>query len=131
MSVVTLQRWSLAPQLERSDSIVVLLCEAPNELHPKIIANPRVAAVGIPMPTRAERAAVIRHVNPALDDDWVDKLADVTAGLKSVQIKSILQPAADEQDDAGARQAFRRQGRGLRRGAERLRGGRRFAAHPR
>src|SRR5688572_30331692 len=55
MSVVTLQRWSLAPQLEASDNIVLLLSEVPSELNPKIVANPRVAAVKVPMPTLEER----------------------------------------------------------------------------
>ncbi len=106
MSVVMLQRWSLAPQMEASDNIVILVAETANELHPKIVANPRVAAVRIPMPTIDERRAVIRKVNPQLDPQFVDRLADITAGLKSVQIKSILQPQAPGDDDPDARYRF-------------------------
>ncbi len=93
LAVVTLQRWSLAPQLEASDSIVVLITEVPSELHQKIVSNPRVAAVRVPMPTQDERRAVIRAVNPGLDVAWTNRLADVTAGLKSIQLQSLLQPA--------------------------------------
>jgi AAA+ superfamily predicted ATPase len=106
LSVVMLQRWSLAPQLEASDNIVILMAEIAGELHPKIVANPRVAAVKIPMPAIDDRKAVIRKVNPALDPASVDRLATITAGLKSIQIKSILQPAAPGDDDPEARYRF-------------------------
>jgi AAA+ superfamily predicted ATPase len=106
LSNVMLQRWSLAPQLEASDNIVILLCEVASELHPKIVANPRVAAVKIPMPSFEERREVIRKVNPALEATWVERLADITAGLKSIQIKGILQPPPPGAEDAEARLRF-------------------------
>ena len=106
LSVVMLQRWSLAPQLEASDNIVILIAEVAGELHPKIVANPRVSAVKIPMPAVDERKAVIRKVNPALDPAWVERLATITAGLKSIQIKSILQPQTAGDDDPEARYRF-------------------------
>lgn len=107
LAVVMLQRWSLAPQLEASDNIVILISEVAGDLNPKIVSNPRVAAVKIPMPSLDERAAIIRHVNPALEPAWVNRLADITAGLKSIQIKSILQPHPnDSNDDADTRYRF-------------------------
>lgn len=106
LSVVMLQRWSLAPQLETSDNIVILMAEIAGELHPKIVANPRVAAVKVPMPAIDERKAVIRKVNPALEPAFIERLAAITAGLKSIQIKSILQPAAPGDDDPEARYRF-------------------------
>jgi transitional endoplasmic reticulum ATPase len=107
LSVVMLQRWSLAPQLEASDNIVILISEIAGDLSPKIVANPRVSAVKIPMPSVDERRAVIKHVNPALEPAWVDRLADITAGLKSIQIKSILQPQTGaSEDDAESRYKF-------------------------
>ena len=109
LSVVTLQRWSLAPQLEASDNIVIAMTEMPSELNPKIVANPRVAAVKIPMPSLDERRAIIKNVNPAIDDTWVERLAAITAGLKSVQIKSILQPHDSGDDDPEARLRYIKQ----------------------
>ncbi|MDB4955419.1 MAG: ATPase central domain protein [Myxococcales bacterium] len=106
LAVVMLQRWSLAPQMEASDNIVILMTEVPGELHPKIVTNPRVSAVKVPMPSVDERRAVIKKVNPALDPAWVDRLADITAGLKSIQIKAILQPGTPGDDDADARYRF-------------------------
>jgi transitional endoplasmic reticulum ATPase len=106
LSVVMLQRWSLAPQLEASDNIVILMAEIAGELHPKIVANPRVAAVKIPMPAIDDRKGVIRKVNPALEPAVVERLATITAGLKSIQLKSILQPAPPGDDDPEARYRF-------------------------
>ena len=103
LSLVTLQRWSLAPQLEGSDNIVLLLCEVPSELNPKIVANPRVAAVQVPMPTIDERRAAIKFINPALEADWVERLADITAGLKIVQVVGILRPPPAAAEDEEAR----------------------------
>src|SRR5215470_4654351 len=107
ISVVTLQRWSISPQLEATDNIVILLAEVASELSPKIVANPRVAAVRIPMPTLEERRAVIKHVaGPNLDAAWGDRLADISAGLKAVQIKGILQPTPPGDDDREGRYKF-------------------------
>src|SRR5262249_42061974 len=62
-------------------------------------SNPRVATVRIPMPDKGERAAVIRFLDPALEDKDVERLAEVTAGLKTIQIKAILAPAEDDTAD--------------------------------
>lgn len=104
-AVVTLQRWSLASEIERRDNVILLVTESVTELNPKIVANPRVAVVQIPMPGREERRAVICKVNPDLEDAWVDRFADVTAGLKSIQIKSILQPPPEDGDEQEAPQS--------------------------
>src|SRR5262249_10658764 len=79
---VTLHRWSLLRALETADSIVLLTLENLSELHPKLVSNPRVATVRVPMPDKGERAAVIRFLDPALPDEDVERLAEVTAGLK-------------------------------------------------
>src|SRR5947209_16420956 len=92
---VTLHRWSLLRALESADSIVLLTLENLSELHPKLVSNPRVATVRVPMPDKGERAAVIAHLDPALPAEDVDRLAEVTAGLKSIQIKAILAPSED------------------------------------
>jgi SpoVK/Ycf46/Vps4 family AAA+-type ATPase len=105
---VTLHRWSLLRQLEDADSIVVLTLENLSELHPKLVSNPRVATVRVPMPDKAERAAVIRHLDSSLPDADVERLAEVTAGLKSIQIKAILAPTEEDPgaDDKEERKKF-------------------------
>ena len=97
-AVVTLQRWSLARELEANDNVVVISTEIAGELHPKIMANPRVAAVRVPLPSKEERVAVIKMLQPSLEPEWLDRLAEGTAGLKAVQLRAILAapPAAAE-----------------------------------
>jgi AAA+ superfamily predicted ATPase len=90
---VTLHRWSLLRALEKADSIVLLTLENLSELHPKLVSNPRVATVRMPMPGKEERAALIRLVDPDQAAADVERLAEITAGLKLIQIKAILQPS--------------------------------------
>jgi len=106
LAAVTLQRWSMAPELEASDNVVILLTDAPAELHHKIMSNPRVAAVKVPMPEREVRRQVIEWGNRELDREWCDRLADLTAGLKVVQISSILQAPPASAEDAESRARY-------------------------
>jgi AAA+ superfamily predicted ATPase len=103
---VTLHRWSLLRALEQSDSIVILTLENLSELHPKIVSNPRVATVRVPMPTKDERMALLRFLDPDLGADDVDRLAEVTAGLKSIQVKAILAPPDVNADDVEDRKRY-------------------------
>ncbi len=103
LATVSLQRWSMAPELEASDNVVILLTDAPAELHAKIMSNPRVAAVKVPMPDRELRREAIAFCNRDLDRDWTEKLADLTAGLKVVQISAILRPPPASAEDAETR----------------------------
>ncbi len=98
-AVVTLHRWSLLRTLERSDSVIVLVVENLSDLHPKVVSNPRVATVRVPMPNKEERELVVRFADPSLAAADVERLAEITAGLKSIQLTSILTPAESGDDD--------------------------------
>jgi SpoVK/Ycf46/Vps4 family AAA+-type ATPase len=91
-AVVTLHRWSMSPEIEASDSVVVLLAENLSELHPKLVSNPKIATVRVPMPDEDERRRVIALCQPGADAPYLARLASVTAGLRAVQIQAILQP---------------------------------------
>src|SRR5262245_48271351 len=91
-AVVTLHRWSFLPEIERSDNVVVLVAENLTELAPKIVSNPKVAVVEIPMPDLETRKEAARHADARLTAKEVDRYAEVTAGLKSIQILTILTP---------------------------------------
>jgi transitional endoplasmic reticulum ATPase len=95
-SVVTLHRWSFSPALERADSVVLIITENVSELSPKLVSNPTTAILKVPMPELGERREAIRATLPNLDPTWIDRLAELTAGLKIVQIKALL--AADSVD---------------------------------
>ncbi|MGH8519708.1 MAG: ATP-binding protein, partial [Panacagrimonas sp.] len=90
VNVVRLHRWSLSESLAEKDSVVFLLSESLAEVHPKLVSNPRVAAVEIPLPDRDGRAAVIRHSDKGIDDKQLARLAGHTSGLRAVQIAQFL-----------------------------------------
>jgi len=100
-SVVTLHRWSFSPAIERADSVIVLVTENLSELNAKLVSNPTTAIIKIPMPDQAERRQAILATVPKIDPAWLDQLAEVTAGLKIVQIKGLL--SAETARGAGER----------------------------
>ena len=92
INVVRLHRWSLSPAIVGRDNVIFLLSESLAELHPKLVANPRVAAIEIPMPDAEERAAAIRHSDPGIEAQVVERLAGHTSGLRVMQIVQLLTP---------------------------------------
>lgn len=97
-AIVTLHRWSSLPEIERGDNVVLLIAENLAELAPKLISNPKVAVVEVPMPDHATRREAARLADQRLTDKDCERYAGMTAGLKAIQIASILapQPAAEE-----------------------------------
>jgi len=92
IAAIRLHRWSLSSELASKDNVVFLLAESLPELNARLVANPRVAAVEVPLPDRADRAIVIRHVDPGIDAAHVERLAEHGAGLRAVQIAQLLTP---------------------------------------
>src|SRR5918992_4271032 len=54
-AIVTLHRWSALPEIERGDNVVLVISENLTELAPKLISNPKVAVVEVPMPDHTAR----------------------------------------------------------------------------
>ncbi len=92
IATIRLHRWSLSTQLANKDNVVFLLVESLPELNPRLVSNPRIGAVEVPLPDRAERAAVIRHVDASIDAAHVERLAEHSAGLRAVQLAQLLTP---------------------------------------
>ncbi len=105
-AVVTLHRWSFLPEIEKGDNVVLLVTENLAELSPKLVSNPRIAVVDIPMPDRDTRRAVARIADGKLSEGDADRYAELTAGLKAVQIAAILAPPPAAEEDRAAREAF-------------------------
>jgi SpoVK/Ycf46/Vps4 family AAA+-type ATPase len=101
-SVITLHRWSMSPIIEASDNLVLLVTENLTELNPKLVSNPKCATLRVPLPDESTRAAIIEKVAPKLDAAFRARLAEVTAGLKAVQIKALLEPSPRGPDDPAA-----------------------------
>ena len=105
-AVVTLHRWSFLPEIEKGDNVVIIIAETLSELAPKLVSNPKVAVVEIPMPDRDMRAAAAGHADKRLSADDRARYAETTAGLKLIQILSILTPPPATGPDAREREAF-------------------------
>ena len=102
-AVVTLHRWSLDRSFENSDNVVILITEQITQLSPKIVANPRMAVVQVPLPDQDERSAIIRLLEHEANARDVERLAANSAGLKTVQIRGLLAPGEDAEEDFAER----------------------------
>jgi transitional endoplasmic reticulum ATPase len=105
-ALVTLHRWSFLPEIEKGDNVVILVTENLTDLAPKLIANPKVAVVEVPMPDRAARQAVVCLADPSLDEREAERYAEQTGGLKAIQIASILAPPPPAAAEGAERRAF-------------------------
>jgi transitional endoplasmic reticulum ATPase len=105
-AIVTLHRWSFLPEIERSDNIVILIAENLTELAAKIISNPKVAVVEVPMPDADTRKAAARLADKRLSEQETTRYAEVTAGLKAIQIISILTPPPASEEESRERESF-------------------------
>jgi transitional endoplasmic reticulum ATPase len=105
-AIVTLHRWSFLPEIERGDNIIILIAENIAELAPKIVSNPKISTIEIPMPDFETRKQVIAQTDARLTEEDANRYAEATAGLKSVQISSILLPPPQAEEDLNDREAF-------------------------
>jgi transitional endoplasmic reticulum ATPase len=105
-AIVTLHRWSALPEIERGDNVVLLISENLAELAPKLISNPKVAVVEVPMPDVATRRDAARLADQRLTEKDCERYAGMTAGLKAIQIASILTPQPAAEEDLKDRETF-------------------------
>lgn len=105
-AIVTLHRWSFLPEIERGDNIIILIAENIAELAPKIISNPKVSVIEIPMPEFETREQVVKLTDSRLSEEDCKRYAEATAGLKSVQISSILLPAPQQENELHDREDY-------------------------
>ncbi|HKR15142.1 MAG TPA: hypothetical protein VJT15_23955, partial [Pyrinomonadaceae bacterium] len=105
-AIVTLHRWSSLPEIERGDNVVLLISENLTELAPKLISNPKVAVVEVPMPDVDTRREAARIADSRLTEKDAERYAGITAGLKSIQIASILTPQPAVEEEQADREAF-------------------------
>jgi AAA+ superfamily predicted ATPase len=94
-ALVILQRWSNNPAFLQADVTIVLISENLTELNQNITQHPGVAAVEIPMPDEADRREFLgplldRAPLPEGSDVTPAALANLTAGLKRIQLQSLI-----------------------------------------
>jgi transitional endoplasmic reticulum ATPase len=105
-AIVTLHRWSALPEIERGDNVVLLIAENLTDLSPKLVSNPKVAVVEVPMPDRETRKSAAMLADSRLTERDAERYADITAGLKAIQISSILTPPPPAEEESAERERF-------------------------
>jgi len=103
LNAVRIHRWSLDPVLAAKDNIVFLLSESLVELNTRLLSNPRIAAVEVPLPSFATREAAVKHADPDASPEDAARLAQHAAGLRVIQLCQLLTPAAETGPDDSAR----------------------------
>ena len=88
-------RWSLDRSLGGTDNITFIVVETLGSLNQSLLANPRVAAIEVPVPDVAMRADAIRALAPKLAPKQVDLYAQRMGGLRTVQIESLMRASGD------------------------------------
>ena len=101
-SLVILKRWAQNPLFMQADVTFCLIAENRIELNLGLVQNPGVASIEIPLPSEADRLEFIRaqlaaKPLPAGSDVTPEALATLTAGLKRVQLQSMISDAVENQ----------------------------------
>lgn len=94
-AMVILQRWANNPTFQRADVTIVLISESLIELNQNIVQHPGVTSIQIGMPTEQERRDFLAVQLPQTplpegSDISADALANLTAGLKRIQLQSLV-----------------------------------------
>jgi transitional endoplasmic reticulum ATPase len=88
-------RWSLDRKLNASDNITLIIVETLGALNQSLLSNPKVAAVEVPMPDLDARIEVLRALSPKLSERQLRLYAERMAGLRAVQIESLMRASGD------------------------------------
>lgn len=97
VNLVTLQRWASDPELLNSDNLIILVTENLSDINGRIVKNPQIFSIEIPMPEYEERLEFINYLlkNKKVELEMpVEQLATLTAGLRRIQIQSLFRQAA-------------------------------------
>ncbi|MGE5489065.1 MAG: ATP-binding protein [bacterium] len=99
-ALVILKRWAQNTAFVQADVTVVLVAENQVELNSGLVQNPGVASIAIPLPDENERLEYIdaqlrRQPLPDGSDVSVPALAKLTAGLRRVQLQSLISDAVE------------------------------------
>jgi AAA+ superfamily predicted ATPase len=102
--LVRILSWATNPLLRRVNVAVVLLADALAEVHPRLVTNPAVTAIDVPLPDAAERerfalATAAAAGMPAARADAVKRVAAVSGGLTLESLRAVITLAAREGSD--------------------------------
>ena len=99
--LVRILGWSTNPLLRRVNAAVVLLTDALAEVHPRLVSNPAITAIDLPLPDASDRerfalAAAAAAGMPAGQADAVRRMAALSAGLSLESVRAVITLAARE-----------------------------------
>lgn len=99
-ALVILKRWAQNTAFVQADVTVVLVAENQVELNSGLVQNPGVASITIPLPDENERLEYIdaqlrRLPLPEGSDVSVPALANLTSGLRRVQLQSLISDSVE------------------------------------
>jgi transitional endoplasmic reticulum ATPase len=94
-SLVTLRRWSTEPGFLATDNLVLLITEQLSDVSRRLLASPQLVTVRVPFPEESERLAFLADHDAGVPTSLSrEQLGVVSAGLTLVQLRSVLQMAA-------------------------------------
>jgi AAA+ superfamily predicted ATPase len=101
-SLVILKRWAQSPVFLQADVTFCLIAENLIELNAGLVQNPGVASIQIPLPSEPERLEFLEsqlaaRPLPAGSDVAAPALANLTAGLKRLQIQGVISHAIENE----------------------------------
>lgn len=95
-TLVTIQRWASDPKILHSDNIIMLITENLVEMNGKIVKNPQIIPIELPLPNEKDRLEFIDYLQKK-DSVSLDIkpqiLAEITSGLRRIQINGIFRQA--------------------------------------
>ena len=99
--LVRILAWATNPLLRRVNVAVVLLTDSLAEMHPRLVANPAITAIDVPLPDGPERerfalAAAASAGMPADRTDAVKRTAALSAGLTLESLRAVITLSARE-----------------------------------
>ena len=97
--LVRLLSWATSPLLRRVNVAIVLITDLMAEMHPRLVSNPAVTTIDVPLPDAAERerfALVTAHASgmPADRMDAVKRMAALSGGLSLESMRAVITMSA-------------------------------------
>lgn len=95
MSVVSILKWGISPEMRCSDVGIFLITEVITELQSDLVRNPHFAQINIELPDKNDRLFYLQNGFADTEvskysDLTMDDLADRTSGLNLVRIQHII-----------------------------------------
>ena len=99
--LVRLLAWATNPLLRRVNVSIVLITDSMAEMHPRLVANPAVTTIDVPLPDAAERerfavATATAAGVPAAQMEAVKRTAALAGGLTLESLRAIITMSARE-----------------------------------